>query len=102
MRGIGNFGSFNSFRRRFKRPRNDERDWKADRDERNYKAHDPVRNFQKWKYLGRDLNQQPADNRVGDRDFVDVAPFQLSEEVHFNWSSARPIVRKNAFQRGSL
>ena len=45
------------------------------------KAHHPVRNFEKWKNLGRDLNQQPTDNCVSDRNLVNVAPLQLGKEI---------------------
>jgi len=35
----------------------------------------------------RDVNEQLEDSIVGDRDFVNAAPFQLGEEVA--WSSFR-------------
>jgi len=41
----------------------------------------PVRNLEKRKDPGRDLNAQPGDDGIGDRDLVDVVPLQLSEEV---------------------
>ena len=44
-------------------------------------AHHPIRNFEKRKNLGSDLDHQPADHRVRDRDFVNVAPLQLGEEI---------------------
>ena len=43
----------------------------------------PVRDFQERKYLRRDLSDQPADDSVGDRDFVNVAPLQLGKERGF-------------------
>jgi hypothetical protein len=41
----------------------------------------PVRNFEERKNLTRDLHQEPGHDAMGDRHFVNVAPFQLSEEV---------------------
>ena len=41
----------------------------------------PIRNFEKWKDLCRYLHQQPCDDCLGDRDFVNIALFQLSEEL---------------------
>src|SRR5204863_7782705 len=34
-----------------------------------------------WKNLCRDLDQQPANNSVGDRYFVNIAPLQLREKI---------------------
>src|SRR5207248_2349633 len=42
---------------------------------------DPDWNLQEWKDLRGDLNQEPADNRVGDGNLVNVAPLQLPEEI---------------------
>src|SRR5437588_1024289 len=78
---IGNFGSFNSFWSDFKSPGDHERDRKSGYDDRNDQAHNPIRNFEEWKNLRRNLNEQPTDNGVSDRDFVNVAPLQLGEEV---------------------
>jgi len=41
----------------------------------------PIWNFEERENLRRYLNQEPRQHRVGDCDFVDIAPFQLSEEV---------------------
>ena len=78
---FGIFRAFQSFRRQFKRPRDNERDGKPDNDCEHDKAHCPIRNFEKRKNLGGNLNGQPTDDRVHDRDFVNVAPLQLGEEV---------------------
>ncbi len=45
------------------------------------KPNRPVRNFKERKDLRGDLNQQPADNGIRDRNLVHVAPPQLVEEV---------------------
>jgi len=37
--------------------------------------------LQEQKNLHRDLHQRPADNGVRDRNFLNIAPLQLGEEV---------------------
>jgi len=37
--------------------------------------------MQRRNYRGRDLHHEPSNDRVSDCYFVDIAPFQLSEEV---------------------
>src|SRR4029077_14120407 len=63
-----------------KRPCDDERDGKSGHDCEHNKAHGPVWNFEKWKNLCGNLNQKPADDRVRDRDFVNVAPLEFGEK----------------------
>ena len=41
----------------------------------------PIRHFEKWKNLRRYLHPQPCDDCVGDCDFINIAPLELSEEV---------------------
>jgi hypothetical protein len=59
------FGLLQTFRRKLTRPRD----------------HNPVWNFQERQNLCGNLNQEPANNRVRDRDFINIAPLQLSEEI---------------------
>ena len=73
--------SLQSFRRQLKRPSDYQRDRKADDEEENYEAHNPIGDVEKWKNLAGNLHQQPGDNAVRDRNLVNVAPLQLSEEV---------------------
>ena len=75
------FGALDSFRRELKSPGDHQCNGESDRDQRNYQPHDPVWNFQEWKNLRGKLNQEPADNRVGDGNFINVAPLQLGEEA---------------------
>ena len=75
------FRALDAFRRELKRPCDDERDWKPDRDQYDHQPHNPSWNFQEWKDLRGNLNQEPADNRVGNGNFVNVAPLQFGEEV---------------------
>src|SRR6266487_2411046 len=64
------FCAFDSFRREFKRPGDYERDRKSDNEQQHHKTHGPIRNFEERKNLTRYLHQQPGDDRVGDRNFV--------------------------------
>ena len=76
------FGSLDPFRSRFKSPRDHQRNWKTDCDQHDHQTNDPVWNFEERKNLRRNLSNDPAHNRVRDRDLVNVAPPQLSEEIH--------------------
>ena len=69
------FGVLNAFRRQLERPRKDQRNGKTDDQQQNDEPDRPVWDVKKGKDLGRDLNQQPGDHRVGDRNLVDIAPF---------------------------
>ena len=55
MFGVGNFRAFDPFWSRFKRPRDDERNWKPNCDQNDHEADDPVRNFEERKNLRRNL-----------------------------------------------
>src|SRR6478752_3867378 len=61
------FRSLDSFRRQFKCPGDNERDWESDRNHYDDQSHDPVRNLQERKDLRRNLDYKPADNGVGHR-----------------------------------
>src|SRR6266436_3258358 len=75
------FRALDSFRRDLKRPGKKERDWETENYEQHHKANCPIWNFKKRKDLGRDLNEQPGDDRVGNGDLVDITSFKLSEEI---------------------
>src|SRR6516165_9818766 len=57
----------NSLRCDFKRPCDNERHWKPDRDEGDDQSDDPIWNLEEGKNLRCDLNEKPTDNRVRDR-----------------------------------
>ena len=57
------------------------RDRKPGMKKKDDQPHRPVWDFEKWKDLRGDLNEQPGDDGIGDRDLVNIAPFQLGEEV---------------------
>ena len=64
-----------SFRRQIKSPGEHERDRQAETKEEHDCAHDPGRNLKEGKDLGRDLDEQPRDHDITDRDLVNVAAF---------------------------
>jgi hypothetical protein len=77
-------------------PRDYQRDRETDDDCEHNQPHGPVPNFKEWKDLRRYLHQQPCDDCVGDRNFVNVAPLQLGEE--FLWVHGKLLV--NGFRLG--
>ena len=82
LRGeIDIFRAFQSFRRQFERPGDNERDGKSDDDCEHNKAHCPIRNLEKRENLRGDLNQQPTDDGIRSSDLVNVAPLQLGKEI---------------------
>ena len=54
---------------------------KPEDERRDDQPHRPIRDFEKWKNLGRDLDQDPSDHDVSDRDAIHFAPFQFGEEI---------------------
>src|SRR5439155_19300272 len=85
------FCALDSFRCQLEGPGKNHRNRKSDNEQQHHKTHGPIRNFEERKNLTRYLHQQPCDDCVGYRDFVDIAPFQLSEEfgqVHGVWDDS--------------
>ena len=78
---VSDFCSFDPLGCRFKRPSNYQRDWKSNCDQYDHQPHNPIWNFEERKYLRRDLSDYPADNGVRDRNFVNIAPLKLGEEI---------------------
>ena len=74
------FGPLDSFRRKLECPSNNHRDRKTKGRGKDNKPNRPVRNVEEWKNLRCDLNQKPADDRIRDSNFVNIAPLQLAEE----------------------
>src|SRR5438067_2876449 len=75
------FRALDSFRRDLECPGKKERDWETENYEQYDKANCPIWNLKKRKNLGRDLNEQPGHNCVGNSDLVDMASFKLSEKI---------------------
>src|SRR6266581_4030878 len=75
------FCALDPLRRELECPRENHRHRKSDDEQQHHKTHGPIRNLEERKNLTRDLHQQPCDDCVGDRNFVNVASLQLSEEI---------------------
>src|SRR5204863_2159228 len=61
---------FDSFRRNFERPRQNQRDGKTEDQQYNDKTNSPTGNVEKRKDLRRYLNQQPGYYRISDSNLV--------------------------------
>src|SRR5438093_7393886 len=73
--------AFDSFGRYLECPRKNQRHWKTRDQQQHNQPHRPVWDFKERKDLRGDLDEQPRSNCVVDRNLVDVASFQLGEEV---------------------
>src|SRR6266853_1558180 len=69
------------FRRNLKCPRKNQRHRKAEDDDDDKYLHHPWRRVEGRKENRRRLKQEPGNNRIRDRHFVNVAPLQLGEKV---------------------
>src|SRR5438105_5099684 len=97
------FRAFNSFRCWFECPGDDKRNGKSQRDCCDENLHHPRRRFEGWEQDRRCLNQEPGDNRVRDRNLVNIAPLQFGEEIvvsHFVFSS-QSFWKRGSFRSGS-
>jgi hypothetical protein len=70
-----------SLRRQLKGPRQDERDGKTEEDDRDKHLHHPRRGLEGREQNRGRLNEKPGHHGVSDRDFVNVTPLQLGEEI---------------------
>src|SRR2546423_6572952 len=103
------FRSLDSLRRDLKSPREYDRYWKTDDEQANDKPNRPIRHIEHGKDLRNTLRQRPPRDRIRDRDFVNIAPLQLGEEIvdlHFEFrnvasSRAGRIFSASASKRGS-
>ena len=66
--------SLHSFRRQLEGPRNHEGNWKTNHNEHYHQPDCPIRNLEERENLRRYLHQQPRDDCVGDRNFVNIEP----------------------------
>src|SRR5437879_13922409 len=80
-RKIDIFRALQSFGGELERPRDNECNRKSDHDCEHDEAHGPIWNFEEWKHLCRDLDQQPANYGISHRNLIDVAPLHLGEEI---------------------
>ena len=79
-------GALEAFWRHFKSPGNDESDGKTEDSKQYYKPNDPIRNFEEWKNLSGDLDQEPGDNPVSNCDPVNVSAASARQESFANSS----------------
>ena len=75
------FGALHPLWSHLESPGNDERDQETGGDDGDECLHDPARRLEGREKDRGHLNEQPRDDRVGHRDLVNVAPFQLREET---------------------
>ena len=95
MDSIAAVRPLDSFRRHFVGPGEDERDRETEEHENNDEAHRPGRDLEDWKGRGRDLDEKPADRGVRHRDFVNIAPLQLGEEIaQIHGRGLIPVLRR--------
>jgi hypothetical protein len=78
---IRSFRPLDSLRRKFERSGKNQRYGKSDNEQQHHKTHSPIRNFEERKNLTRDLHEQPGHDAVRNRNFINVAPLQLSQDV---------------------
>jgi len=80
-RKIDIFRALQTFGGELERPRDNERDGKSDYDHEHDQSDRPIRNFKKRKDLRCNLNEQPSNNGISDRNLVNVAPLEFGEKV---------------------
>src|SRR5439155_15009847 len=94
---------FDSFRRNLKRPRKNQPNRKAEDDDDDKYLHHPWRRVESRKENRRRLKQEPPNDRIRDRDLVNVAPLQLGEEVvDLHRGLPEKIRVMSCLKRGSL
>ena len=89
-RTIDIFRSFDSLRCDLKCPGQNDRDGKPDDNQQNDQANYPIWNIENRKHLRDSLRKSPTGDDVGDRDFVNIAPLQFGEEVHWQVKASGP------------
>src|SRR4029453_18459269 len=75
------FRSLQAFWRQLEGPRDHEGNGKTNHNEHYHQPDGPIRNLEERENLRSYLHQQPRDDCVGNRNFVNVAPLQLGEEI---------------------
>jgi hypothetical protein len=83
MLGVCCFGALQTLRCKFKRPREDQRDWKPERNHCYEYFHSPGWRFKRREKNGRQLEEEPAHDSIDDGNFVNVPSLQLGQK--FRW-----------------
>lgn len=73
--------TFDSFRGQLIGPGQNKRDREGKKRQDHNQSHRPGWNCKEGKELCRNLDEQPAHHAIGNRDLVDITPFELGEEV---------------------
>ena len=74
-------GALNSFRSQVESPRQNQSNREPEQSEHYHRSRDCIRKMKSGHHRRRDLHDQPADNGVSDRNFVNIAPLELGEET---------------------
>ena len=93
-----------SRRRQVECPRKKQRDGETEHEQDYDEPHRPHWDFEKWKDLRRDLNEEPAHDRVGHGDAVNFASLQFGEKffrVHTMVMMPLPLAGKSTRARVS-
>src|SRR5437016_14111461 len=72
---------FDPFRGQVESPGEHDCRWETEDEEDYYKPYDPHRDFEERKHLGRNLDEQPAHDRISGSNPVNLAAFQLGEKL---------------------
>ena len=96
--------SFHSLRRHFERPRNCDGKNEPERDQDDERLQHPRRRVEIRQENPRDLDQQPSDDGINERDFINVAPLQFREQRRLSSHEAagKPSLASKFLYRGSL
>ncbi len=74
-------GAFQAFRGELEDPGHDQHHRQAENEAKDNQPHRPRWDDENRKNLGRDLDDQPRDDRVGHGRFVNIAPLEFAEEI---------------------
>src|ERR1700692_3416347 len=87
--------TFDSFGRDLKRPGEGEGDWKSNREDDHKNLHRRRWRIESRKENRRCLDQEPRDDQIGDRNFVNVAPTQFGNEMAKVYRSKRHLTLRS-------
>ena len=74
------FGPFDPFRCQLEGPGENHCDWETQEEDEHDEPDGPAGNLEKGKDLSRDLDQEPGDDGISDRDLINIAPLQFGQE----------------------
>ena len=92
-------GSLHPVRRHLESPGDDERDGKPKHGQHDHRGCNTVRQMKCRDYGRGDLQDEPADDCIPDRNFINIAALQLGEKVHGFISVS--LWKRGSFRSGS-